>query len=80
MKKSGAVSVRAYITHPVLSGQAIQNIMDSDLDEIVITDTIPVNAAAQACKKIRVISLADMLAQAIKRVNIEQSVSSMFPD
>ena len=79
LKKNGAVSVRAYITHPVLSGQAIQNIVDSDLDEIVITDTIPLSEAAKACAKIRVISLADMLAQAIKRVNIEQSVSSMFP-
>ena len=78
LKKSGAISVRAYVTHPVLSGPAITNIINSELDEIVVTDTIPLSEAAKACKKIRVISLASMLAQAIKRVNIEQSVSSMF--
>lgn len=78
LKKSGAKSVRAYVTHPVLSGPAIQNISNSALDEIVITDTIPLSEAARACNKIRVVSLADMLAQAIKRVNIEESVSSMF--
>jgi ribose-phosphate pyrophosphokinase len=80
LKQSGAISVRAYITHPVLSGPAIENIERSALDEIVVTDTIPLSAKAQQCKKIRVISLADILAQAIKRVNIEESVSSMFQD
>lgn len=80
LKECGASSVRAYITHPVLSGPAISNIMNSDLDEIVVTDTIPLSAEAQKCKKIRVISLTNMLAQAIKRVNGEQSVSSMFSD
>ena len=80
LKQSGAISVRAYITHPVLSGPAIENIERSALDEIVVTDTIPLSAEAQQCKKIRVISLADILAQAIKRVNIEESVSSMFQD
>lgn len=80
LKKSGAISVRAYATHPVLSGPAIENIMQSALDEVVVTDTIPLSEKAQACKKIRVVSLADMLAQAIKRVNIEESVSSMFAE
>ena len=80
LKKNGAISVRAYITHPVLSGCAIDNIMHSSLDEVVVTDTIPLSEAAQNCKKIRVVSLADMLAQAIKRVNIEESVSSMFTE
>lgn len=80
LKKNGAISVRAYITHPVLSGCAIDNIMHSSLDEVVVTDTIPLSEAAQHCKKIRVVSLADMLAQAIKRVNIEESVSSMFTE
>ena len=80
LKKSGAISVRAYITHPVLSGPAIENIMNSSLDEVVVTDTIPLSEAAQQCKKIRVVSLADMLAQAIKRVNVEESVSSMFSE
>lgn len=80
LKKSGAISVRAYATHPVLSGPAIENIMQSALDEVVVTDTIPLSEKAQKCKKIRVVSLADMLAQAIKRVNIEESVSSMFAE
>lgn len=78
LKQSGAISVRAYITHPVLSGPAIDNINASLLDEVVVTDTIPLTPQAQQCSKIRVVSLAEMLAQAITRVNIEQSVSSMF--
>ena len=80
LKKSGAISVRAYITHPVLSGPAVDNITHSSLDEVVVTDTIPLSEEAMRCKKIRVISLADMLAQAIKRVNVEESVSSMFAE
>jgi ribose-phosphate pyrophosphokinase len=80
LKENGAVSVRAYITHPVLSGSAITNITNSSLDEVVVTDTIPLSEAGLQCKKIRVISLADMLAQAIKRVNVEESVSSMFAE
>lgn len=80
LKQSGALSVRAYITHAVLSGPAIENIESSFLDEVVITDTIALSEKAQLCKKIRVVSLSEMLAQAIKRVNVEQSVSSMFED
>ncbi|PJD91511.1 MAG: ribose-phosphate pyrophosphokinase [Legionella sp.] len=80
LKKSGALSVRAYITHPVLSGQALENISNSSLDEVVVTNTIPLSEEAQQCKKIRVISLSELLAQALKRVNDEQSVSSMFAD
>lgn len=80
LKKSGAISVRAYITHPVLSGPAIHNINQSLIDELVVTDTIPLTPAAEACSKIRVVSLANLLAQAIKRVNIEESVSSMFAE
>lgn len=80
LKKNGAISVRAYITHPVLSGPAIDNINSSSLDEVVVTDTIPLSAAAQACKKIRVLSLSPMIAQAIRRVNEEESVSSLFVD
>lgn len=78
LKRSGAASVRAYITHPVLSGAAIDNINNSSLDEIVVTDTIPLSEQAKACPKIKVVSLAEMLAQAIRRVNVEESVSSMF--
>ncbi|PJD91339.1 MAG: ribose-phosphate pyrophosphokinase [Legionella sp.] len=80
LKKNGAKSVRAYITHPVLSGPAVSNITHSVLDEVVVTDTIPLSEQAQQCSKIRVVSLAEMLAQAIKRVNIEESVSSMFAE
>lgn len=78
LKKSGAASVRAYVTHPVLSGPALDTINNSTLDELVVTDTIPLTDAAQKCKKIRVVSIAEMLAQAIQRVNDEESVSSMF--
>lgn len=78
LKANGANTVRAYITHPVLSGNAIENINRSEIDEIVVTDTIPLSEDALACKKIRQISLADMLAQAIARVNVEESVSSLF--
>ncbi|MFJ1269402.1 ribose-phosphate pyrophosphokinase [Legionella lytica] len=80
LKKSGAKSVRAYITHPVLSGPALNNIRNSHIDEVVITDTIPLSEEGRACDKIRVVSLSDMLAQAMKRVNIEESVSSMFAE
>lgn len=80
LKKNGAHSVRAYVTHPVLSGPAIENLSNSSLDEIVVTDTIALSNPARQCDKIRVITLAEMLAQAIKRVNIEESVSSMFTD
>jgi ribose-phosphate pyrophosphokinase len=80
LKQNGAKSVRAYITHPVLSGPAVENIKQSVLDEVVVTDTIPLSAEGQLCEKIRVVSLAAMLAQAIKRVNIEESVSSMFAE
>jgi ribose-phosphate pyrophosphokinase len=80
LKGNGAISVRAYITHPVLSGPAVQNIEHSSLDEVVVTDTIPLGEDAKNCDKIRVVSLADMLAQAIKRVNVEESVSSMFAE
>ena len=80
LKKNGAASVRAYITHPVLSGPAVDNISKSSLDEIVVTDTIPLSDKAKQCNKIRVVTLADMLARAIKRVNDEESISSMFEE
>lgn len=80
LKRNGAHSVRAYVTHPVLSGPAVDNINASTIDELVVTDTIALRDEAKNCDKIRVVSLADMLAQAIKRVNVEESVSSMFTD
>lgn len=80
LRKNGALKVIAHCTHPVLSGAAIQNIEGSVIDELVVTDTIPLSAAAQKCKKIRQITLAPMLAQTIHRIYEEESVSSMFMD
>ncbi len=80
LKENGAAHVVAYCTHAVLSGKAISNIESSDLDELVVTDTIPLSPEARACKRIRVLSVAEMLAEAMRRVNTEESVSSLFMD
>ncbi|VAW68338.1 Ribose-phosphate pyrophosphokinase [hydrothermal vent metagenome] len=80
LKEHGAVSVSAYCTHPVLSGPAIDNITGSELDELVVTDTIPLTAAAKACDKIRLLSIATMLAETIRRMDQDESVSSMYMD
>jgi len=80
LKDHGAVSVSAYCTHPVLSGPAIDNISGSQLDELVVTDTIPLTEAAQACDKIRQLSIATMLAETIRRMYENESVSSMYMD
>ena len=78
LKKEGAEKVVAYITHAVLSGSAIERIAKSELDEIVVTDTIPLNAKAQDCSKISQLSLANLLAESIRRVSNEESISAMF--
>lgn len=78
LKENGARRVVGYITHPVLSGQAIETISASYLDEIVVTDTIPLSPAAQACDKIRQVTIAPMLAEALRRINNEESLSAMF--
>ncbi len=80
LKEKGAKKVVAYITHPVLSGKANENIADSDLDEIVVTDTIPLRDSTQKIKKIRQISVAEMLAETIRRIHQKESVSSLFMD
>jgi ribose-phosphate pyrophosphokinase len=80
LKKNGAVSVAAYITHPVLSGPAVSRISESELDEIVVTDTIPLNEEAKACKQIRQLSIAEMLAETMRRISYEESVSSLYVD
>jgi ribose-phosphate pyrophosphokinase len=80
LKDQGAVSVAAYITHPVLSGPAVSRITDSSLDEMVVTDTIPLNEEAQACAKIRQLSVAEMLAETMRRISYEESVSSLYVD
>ena len=78
LKQFGAKKVVAYCTHPVLSGAAIKNIMNSQLDELVVTDTIPLTAEAKACGQIRQLTLAGLLAESIRRVNNEESISAMF--
>ena len=80
LKEHGASRVAAYCTHPVLSGPAVDNIKASQLDELVVTDTIPLNAAAEACDKIRQLSIAGMLAETMRRIHNEESVSSLFMD
>jgi ribose-phosphate pyrophosphokinase len=78
LKDHGAKRVIAYCTHPVLSGPAVENISKSALDQLVVTDTIPLSEAAIATNRIRVLSLAPMLAETIRRINNEESLSAMF--
>ncbi len=78
LKNNGARRVVGYITHPVLSGKALDNISSSELDEIVVTDTIPLSQAAKACHKIRQVTIAPMLAESLRRINNEESISAMF--
>ena len=78
LKEAGAESVKAYCTHPVLSGSAVPNIENSGLDELVVTDTIPLRKDATACEKIRQLSVAQLLAESIRRVANEDSVSALF--
>jgi ribose-phosphate pyrophosphokinase len=80
LKEHGAAKVVAYCTHPVLSGSAVSNIGASTLDELVVTDTIPLNEEAQHCDKIRVLSVAEMLAETIRRIAVGESVSSLYVD
>lgn len=78
LKDHGARRVVGYITHPVLSGKAIETIQKSALDELVVTDTIPLSEAASACANIRQISIASMIAESLRRINNEESISAMF--
>ena len=78
LKEQGAKKVYAYIVHPVLSGNAIEKISQSKLDQLVVTDTIPLSEDALSCKKIRIMTMAPTLAEAIRRVNNEESISAMF--
>jgi ribose-phosphate pyrophosphokinase len=72
--------VVAYCTHPVLSGSAVENIEASELDELVVTDTIPLQEKALACSRIRQLSIATMLAETMRRISNEESVSSLYMD
>jgi len=78
LKEEGAKQVVAYCTHAVLSGPAVDRIQQSDLDELVVTDTIPLREEARACKKIRSLSVAGLIAETILRIYTEESVSSLF--
>ncbi|MEJ2362072.1 MAG: ribose-phosphate diphosphokinase [Gammaproteobacteria bacterium] len=80
LKEHGAVKVVAYCTHAVLSGPAIDNINNSELDELVVTDTIPLAPAAEACDRIRQLSIAELMAETMRRISDEESVSSLFID
>ena len=78
LKERGAEKVLAYCTHPVLSGKAIERISNSALDELVVTDTIPLSEEAAKCKRIRVLTIAGLLAETMLRISNEDSVSSLF--
>jgi ribose-phosphate pyrophosphokinase len=80
LKAAGADKVVAYITHAVLSGPAVSRITESELDEIVVTDTIPLRPDAEACPKIRQLSTAELLAETMRRISDEESVSSLYVD
>lgn len=80
LKERGAVRVVAYITHPVLSGPAVERIEKSELDELVVTDTIPLSETAKACDQIRQLSVAELLAETIRRISDAESVSSLYLD
>jgi ribose-phosphate pyrophosphokinase len=80
LKDAGAKKVLAYITHPVLSGPAIERIAKSELDELVVTDTIPLRDAAKSCPKIRQLTVAGLLAETMRRIRDEESVSSLYID
>lgn len=80
LKERGAARVSAYAIHPVLSGDAIFNIENSVIEEVVVTDSIPLSAKARACKKIHQLSLAPMLSETIRRIHKGESISSMFSE
>jgi ribose-phosphate pyrophosphokinase len=80
LKSKGAIKVVAYCTHPVLSGSAVERINASELDELVVTDTIPLRADATASKKVRQLSVGELMAETIRRISNEDSVSSLFED
>lgn len=80
LKAKGAKAVVAYATHPVLSGPAVERIGDSVIDELVVTDTITLSAEAQSCAKIRQLGVAELLAETVRRVHREESVSSLYID
>ena len=80
LKENGAASVHAYITHAVLSGPAVERISESALDQVVVTDTLPLNVDAESCERIRQLSTAELLGETMRRISDEESVSSLYVD
>jgi ribose-phosphate pyrophosphokinase len=80
LKEHGAKSVIAYATHPVLSGNALKNIEASVLDELVVTDTVPLDERIQSCSRIRQLTVSGLLAETIRRISFDESVSTLFMD
>lgn len=80
LKENGAAKVVAYCSHPVLSGSAVKNIESSELDELVVTDTIPLGEAAAGSTRIRQLSIAELLGESIRRISTNESLSSLFMD
>jgi len=80
LKKAGAKRVLAYITHPVLSGPAVERVSKSELDELIVTDTIPLSEEAKRCGRIRQLTVAGLLAETMRRIRDEESVSSLYID
>ena len=80
LKKAGANRVVTYLTHAVLSGPAVQRISDSELDEVVVTDTIPLSEEARHCDRIRQLGVAELLAETMRRMSLDESVSSLYLD
>ena len=78
LERDGAPRVIAAITHPVLSGPAIKRISESPLEALIVTDTIPLRSDAKDCEKVSVVSIAPLLGESIRRINNEESVSSLF--
>nr|WP_281180399.1 ribose-phosphate pyrophosphokinase [Endozoicomonas ascidiicola] len=78
LKNKGAKAVYAYCTHPILSGRALENIVNSELDELVVTNTIPLSPAAQALDKIRQLDMSPLLAESVRRISNAESISAMF--
>ena len=78
LKERGAERVLAYATHPVFSGEAISRLGESDIDQVVVTDTIPLSDAAKNCGRIRQVTIAGLLAETVRRISNEESVSYLF--
>jgi len=78
LKKEGAKRILGCCTHPVLSGPAIRRVKESPLEELIVTNSIPLRAEAEKCKKIKVLSVAHLIGEAIRRTHMEKSVTSLF--